>query len=798
MPCSQSIKLLLLSMSSVVLFSSCKWLGEESYKAKAIEVDSQHENCFVDFNEFVKDYFSSTVTEEKVNTFFSCVERSVDDFMRRTSEADKAKGYNAEEIARLLESFVLDAKEGDVYSQRFLLVKRMFVGGDSAHFKREEWQKVKVLWPVIRQAILDTRLLTDSYYFYNQDKEYHKAITKKQDQFAQALSDLTDKLTAAGGEMNTEELLFFKDQILSMQSLQKFKPVFDGLFDLYISFSSSQPKAWSNAFKFIEKTLRINAHIRRSKMEKEIFTPNSTVYYALVIKSIVDTVDYAHELNWDNPIDQKAIEDVVVGLYDSKILFKNVQSRSDFLTAVRKMGANLFTAQYDDKWSVTKEDVLFFKYKFNTWMLTLAKVLEEYNDRSFMSEYADLTYDIDYIKDPDAAAGELYQEVVLKSKIYNPMFSDIFSYKAHFVSAPEKSIRSSTHGVLNHFYQGNLANIVSFFFDSYGKQKSIAHEVDKLVTENTVDRVYRDIRPITVAEGIINPLSCSSGSRSFLEANLFSYSGNGDSKVDMYEGIQWFASILSASTTSRDVYRGALDSGCAIPGTSKYQNFAYIDATCFKDYFKKDYSKHLYHIPGFLNFINAGDFDKFYNQYFSMVRTCKNNELPFSFDEVQYAVALLQYIETLFEVYDAEVSEWYFLTRKKNNELEFSELWTAFHDRFKDVVKRLGEAQAGTELSDTVVEHIYRKLIADKKMPYTPDGVWDSAMWYLGSRSLIDPPPYNRLDIYEIFDSVLTAISGAGGKVTSDYCQSVKLAWEEYKLNNTFYVKEPVGACTAD
>lgn len=783
---------------SLLGLSSCKWLGEPSYKAKTIEVDGQHENCFVDFNDLVKDYFSASVSEERVNVFFSCVERSIDDFMRRTTEQDKARGYNSEEIARLLESFVLNSKEGDVYSKRFLLLKRIFVGGDPSYFKREEWQKVKVLWPNIRQAILNTRTLTDSYYFYSQKKDYHKAIIKKQDDFARALDDLTSKLAAAGGEMNTQELLFFKDQILSMQSLQKFRPVFDGLFDMYIGFPSSQPKSWPTAFSFIEKTLRINAHIRRSNLEKDIFTPTSTVYYALVIRSILDAVDYALELNWENPLSQEAVEDILGGLYDSKILFKNVKSREDFVIAIRRVGANLFTTQYDDKWSVTKEDLDFLKYKFNTWVLTLAKVLESYNDRSFMSEYAELAYEVDYIKDASESAQELYEEVVLKSKIYNPMFNDVFSFKTHFVESPEKSLRTETHAVLNHFYQGNLANIVSFFFDTYGKQRGLSREVDKLVTENTVERVYGDIRPIIVAEGIVNPLSCSSGSRSFLEANLFSFSGNGDSKVDTYEAIQWFGSILSAGTTARDVYRGALDSGCAIPGNAKYQNFAYVDAQCFKEYFKKDYSKHLYHIPGFLDFINGGDFDKFYNQYFSMVRTCKNNEYPLSFDEVQYAVALLQYIETLFEVYDQETSEWYFMTRKKNNVLEFSELWTAYGNRFKDVVKRLGEAQSGTELSDMVVDHIFRKLITDKKMPYTPDGTWDSAMWFLGSRRLVDPEPYNRLDIYEIFDSVLTAISGGSGKATADYCQSVKLAWEEYKLNNTFFVKEPSGICVAD
>lgn len=778
--------------------SSCKWLGEKSYTAKVIDVENQQENCFVDFNLLVKDYFSATLTEEKVEGFFSCVEKSIDDFMRRTSEQDKDLGYNEVEIARLLESFVLNSKEGDIYSKRFLLLKRIFVGGDPQFFKRGEWHRIKILWPNIRQAIIDTRLLTDSYYFYNNEKEQHKIIAKKQDEFAKALKELTTKFATAGGEMNAEELLFFKDQILGMQSLQRFKPIFDGLFDLYNSFPSSQAKNWPNAFEFIEKTLRINAYIRRSNLEKEIFTPNSTVYYALVIRSIVDAVDFAHELNWGNVITQDSMEQILGGLYDSKILFKNVKSRHEFITAVRKVGANLFTTQYDEKWGVTTEDINFLKFKFNTWMHTLSNILESYHDRSFMTQYKDLLYEMDYIRSAEDAASELFEEVVLKSKIYNPMFNDIFSYKTHFVAHPEKSIRTSMHGVLNHFYQGSLANLVSFFFDTYGKQKSVVKEVDKLVTENTVDRVYRDIRPITVAEGIINPLSCASGSRSFLEANLFSYSGNGDGQVDVYEGIQWFASILSASTTSRDVYRGALDHGCAIPGTAKYQNFAYVDSACFKEYFKKDYSKHLYHIPGFLDFINGTEFDKFYDQYFSMIRTCKNNEMPLSFDEVQYGVALLQYIENLFEVYDEEETSYYFFTREKNNVLEFSELWKAYHERFKGVVRRLGEAQSGTELTDMVVDHIYRKLIHDKKIPYTPEGTWDSAMWFMGSRSLTDPAPYNRLDIYEIFDNVLGAISGSSNKATQDYCQSLKLAWDEYKLNNTFFVKEPVGQCAAD
>lgn len=808
MPCKENFRFLnvilkttraLLLGFALLSMSSCKWLGEDSYEAKIIEVNSQQENCFADFSALIKDYFSSNASLERIDVFFSCVEKAIDDFMRRTSEANPEKGYNESEIANLLESFLLDSAEGGIYSKRFLLLKRMFVGGDTQHFKRAEWQKIKILWPNIRQSILNTRELTDSYYFYNTEKEYHKVLEKKQDEFAVALSELLNKFAAAGGEMNAEELMFFKDQILSFDSLKRFRPIFDGIFDLYSSFPTSQPKNWTNAFELIEKALRINAYIRRSNLETDIFTPNGTVYYALVVKAILDTVDYAHSLNWYNPIEQSALEGIFAGLYDSKIVFKNVNSKNEFLTAIRQVGKNLFSPQYDDRWTISKEDVVFLKYKFNTWMQTLVDVLESYDNQSMATQYRDLIYPIEYAKDYQQAAHELYNDVATQSHIYNPMLDDVFSFKTHFIAEPEKSFRSSTQAVFNHFYQASLANIVSFFFDTYGRQKGVALEKDKLVTENTVERIYRDIRPITVAEGIINPLSCSSGSRSFLEANLFSYSGNGDDKVNVYEGMQWFASILSAGTTSRDIYRGAIDAGCAIPGSAKFQNFEYVDAKCFKEFFKKDYVKHLYHIPGFISFINNDDFDKFYNQYFSMVRTCKNNDYPFSFDEVQYATALLQYIESLFEVFDKDSHDWYVFERKKNNILEFSELWDAYNQRFKGVVKRLGEAQAGTELSDMVVEHIYRKLITERKMPYTPEGTWDSAMWFLGGRTLSDPHPYNRLDIYMIFDSVLGAISSGGsGKATQDYCQSLKLAWEEYTVNKTFSIKEPVGICPAD
>lgn len=789
-------------LATLLLFASCKWVGEARPVVQTVEIKAQTENCFSGLSSKVESYLKSEISDSEISGFLDCTENVIDDFMVKTQEQDSSKGYSKFEIKSLLRTFLIkgiDDISGERYARLFLVVKRALIGGDPERITREEWKRIKTLFPKIRNFLVDTRPYTKYYYFYNRlfyhsESHSHKILAQSHDIFRAKLYDFFSVLSREGSSLNKSEVLFVKDQFLAIPSVSKLAPLLDEMLYIYYSFLQSEHEQnWTELVKIGESGLRVMTYVKKMQNQtKSYFVPTGAVALVALVKSTIDAFEMTYRVNSSLKLDQEMVERFILSLNQSKLFLNSIENQSELSSFISDVGRSIFTFEDSGPWYIANFKLNQFKFMYNRWVNSLIRVINDSTVRDLNEKYTDLLYtDIDFNMDANREAEELVENIVLKSPI-NVVHPGL-EYKINYQTNRNRSQQSQ---VSETFYITMMSNVVLFVFDTYGRQGNLDLSIDKKIPEQTATRLYDDIRPIAVAQGISNPLHCASGPKTFLEANLFGFSSNGNDKLDMSESLEWFTGVISNSSVASKIFKDVESNlDCVLPSTSLFLNKPYLLNSCVKNKILSNYKSYFSHMKNLIEYIGTqNSFEQIYENLFEVSRTCGNRDLPVSHDEILYSVSLMQYIETLFERYDV-IDAGYVFTRKRNNKLEYVELEQAFEDRFRTVLQRMAKQRNGRDLSESNTKHLFNKLLIYKQLPkQNPEGLFSSLKWWVSDRA-VAIRPLDRIDVYRLFNSIIT--SGDKTEVISNYCNNLTLAWEEYVDNNAFFVKPVVNNCTA-
>ena len=145
MPFKKFVFSIALVCGVALMLSSCGWTGENRFSLGTVSVRGVKKRCFDDFPLKVKKYLSSSLEEDEIHQFFSCLENSIDDFFQRTEPQDKEQGYTFAEVQSLFKTFMIDKaskNQGKSFDSKtsakyFLSLKRMFVGACQVIFLKK-------------------------------------------------------------------------------------------------------------------------------------------------------------------------------------------------------------------------------------------------------------------------------------------------------------------------------------------------------------------------------------------------------------------------------------------------------------------------------------------------------------------------------------------------------------------------------------------------------------------------------------------------------------------------------------
>lgn len=310
------------------------------------------------------------------------------------------------------------------------------------------------------------------------------------------------------------------------------------------------------------------------------------------------------------------------------------------------------------------------------------------------------------------------------------------------------------------FLSANLTNalrsLMRLIMMGYGNNMDINNLSNNKISEANFQKFEEDFRVFGRALGLLDPRQNNSAARTFKEANLFAYSGNGDAWLSFQELYEGFSLLLSGGRfTVNRVYQDLLQTSKTqdldIFGKFKIQRKAF-EETLFnhidevdsdsetktsnitandKDELEQNketsplheyYYNNIPEMKNFLKSLNKTERHSFFQNlmYISSVSSETNSSFNTNaisdvveYAEMRTAITVLQYLESLILIYDID----------KDGVLQFPEAM-ASAKRFNYFLKSLPDT-AG--LDDKEIANVFMYIIFKGKKP-VGDQFWNNLL----------------------------------------------------------------------
>ncbi|WP_415061985.1 hypothetical protein [Bdellovibrio sp.] len=171
---------------------------------------------------------------------------------------------------------------------------------------------------------------------------------------------------------------------------------------------------------------------------------------------------------------------------------------------------------------------------------------------------------------------------------------------------------------------------------------------------------YDDFQEIGLDLGAFDPRSANSGARSFLEANFFTFSGNGNDLMDHKETFEFVSTLFAAGLgTSEDLAKHMRAAGCAVSEKDVFGN-PLLKEDCFQFQFRKHIQVYFNNLPGMVNYVRSltqSEWDQFY-RHLSVASEVQGQKRGYvETANVRTMVMILHYIEGIVVLYDKDRSQ---------------------------------------------------------------------------------------------------------------------------------------------
>lgn len=246
---------------------------------------------------------------------------------------------------------------------------------------------------------------------------------------------------------------------------------------------------------------------------------------------------------------------------------------------------------------------------------------------------------------------------------------------------------------------------------------------------------YEDFNEIGLDLKIFDPRSVKSGERSFLEANFFTFSGNGDQFMSQRETYEFVSTLFAAGLSiSNAVSEHMIKARCAIVEKDIFGK-PFMREACVKEQLRKHIGVYFNNMPAMVSYIQSlkpTQWDELYKHLFA-ASTVVNQKAGFvETANIRSMVTILHYVEAVMVVYDKD----------KNQQLSLGEVYSAA-PRFTPFFRTISDTK-----SEMLLKEGFAYFVFKGKIP----GATDLAQFQWEKlRGLED---VNRLNIMRLFGTL--------------------------------------------
>lgn len=752
-------KLLLTSFLSLSLVTTgcSEFLNGKKAEPEVIEFSDARFACLKNIPGQLKKFSVGDAQENDVRSGFDCMNEALRYFNKRTFGSIE-NGYTVEEMRRFFGKYFL--KENNVspeFAAELMKIKRALLGGSTSFITKEEIGRLIEILNVVRDEAVElaphVKLLLNQ---KMQKQAEWEAITSATGQLRRSLQRLLEKTQIAKSDYSFEDAkaalsgfaAFIKgeEHFAPYDLYGEWVPVVEAVKNVLMGQRAQFAGLyqWSESLDTLidlyELALKYHYSLRDLHFENAAKLRQVSQFLGQGMKLILNS----HQMKTTGRIPVEDLDNLIEKALPKITDDIRVKSLKKVYRAV--LIKILDPERRGDSRSLMgleKKHIATLQREFNVWRLQQSFIdtlpMEEYgggvNTKELLAAHAKFnkTFVIErgLTDDPfeQNALEQAWQDFGVQLK--NPVPVSFNSDGRLIIDGRAADLKQTWASLTKANFMRTLSRLLLLGYgdNNQGRISEISMSKKGLVSW------YDDFQELGLDLKAFDPRSANSGARSFLEANFFTFSGNGDEVMDHKETYEFVSTLFAAGlASSESVRQHMILAHCDVQEKDVF-GYPYLKEACFKEQLRKHFAVYFNNMPGMVRYIQsltAEQWDAFYN-YLSVASAAPQQKVGFvETANIRTMVTIMHYIEGVMVLFDKD----------HNEKLSLDEVYAA-SPRFISFFRTV----TGTQ-SETLLKEGFAYLVFRGTIPGATDlaGFQFSKIWGVGEAQ--------RMEIVRLFGTL--------------------------------------------
>lgn len=691
----------LLMLFAVFSLTSCSFfLKGKPAKQEILVIKAEELICLNDLGRQFKNIIKSESTDVEINTAFQCVEQTLNQFLTRVEGQANADSFSTDELYIIFSKFQKNADISRESVNDILILKKALLGGSETMITKTEITELKTSLLSLQKEV--QKLLPYMKVFKFDATDGLLSRDTIDSAFSQLNSSLKVLITVSKIGKSEYEIADLKKLLLNLKVIQNEQK---DLIDLaekmkVLLIGSDQLKNTSEYERAIDnftEVMSLYSYILHKDVQFEITSEKQMNKAVDFIDRFIDILADSVQFRKNSQIQTSVIDPLIEEILNKNLFPFSVQS-STFRSFYKKICIKVFGDQKNI--SIDSLDAI-----------KLVHIRSLKKELAIFKLYLNFINSNDFKTTTERQSIDLLQEQLRR---YKPQKDGLVL--SHFSNDERQTILEGFEDLKLEFLSSTptiyrskkmVVAVNQKIWDVtwedmtralYGKL--LARELlrgwgdGSVITEKGLIEWYTDFKLFAIETKTFDPRSdnTKTGQETFLQANLFTTTGNGDKTISKSEAFQYVNMLTSGGNqTFQEIRDGLTRADC---NQSERDAFGYPwnDEACFYKDFKNNYKKYfsnLSYLVGYLNKLSDSDFKKYYDSLMVVSRRDAKSVGRIESADIRTMSMMLMYIESLFALADTD----------QNWTLSAAEIRAVF-PRFTEFVTAYANLNAKVELEE--------------------------------------------------------------------------------------------------
>lgn len=669
---SSCFKLSFLVIALFSLMGCDKFLKGKPQPPKIVEIKASELDCVKDVQADFKKLVESQATAEDIDNSFSCLYRTLDQFKNRAEGSSNPNAFTSSDLFIIFETFFKDAKVSQTATDNLLILKKALLGGVENEITKIELDLLKDYLKVLQVEVKNLSRFIKVFTFKKADGPFDQKTLNLA--FSQLRSSLKTLLTASKiprSEYNFEDLKQLSTS-LNMVDAEADQSLLNLVESVVNLLSGTEPlKSEIEYIQAIDNFVdlaTLYADVTYSDIKFEVTEKNQLNKVVDFTGRLIDILESSVQYKKFNEIPIKFLDPIIAEVLKAKIIpveiseqtfmrfyktiiirvfndQKNLDSVS--LQTLRPVNFRNLKREYHI-FKIYQEMINGFDFTARTYLPppVLAAKIKAHNFVPALTEIVK-TQGLDQalIRDISLGLEELRSESQSKLAI-------IYRDKKMVVASSQNTAEVDWEDVSRAHYVKMLARQLMLGWSDLDPGLSLFKST---MLKKDFMNWYSDFKEFAIEIKLFDPRTLDNGADNFMQADLFTYAGNGDNQLGYQEVMQFVNMLLAGggelTTQIQDVM---IKAGC---GLNEVDTFGkpWFDEKCFSKTIRANSKKlfsHIYLFENFVSSLNDQEYLGFYTDLMNVARLKEDTAGKVETADIRAFSMLSMFIDSLYTIYD--------------------------------------------------------------------------------------------------------------------------------------------------